>query len=405
MRNTRVFQLQVDGGGGTYAANQVARILFQQLSGMSKTGLDGNNSYLALLIIRASQTVLNSTGGSVTFSAIKAHDFIKRTILGGGVAGNYVEFPFFGGQLMRIMGRLMGRSAEHRTDDVIANAGNATDRLVYFLPLQDPRLRKPEDIIVPARSMKDVSLELNYANGAAGGEYGANFSITSGGIDEVSAIFIDKDHFRKETKNRWFEKQLQSVNDTTSLPAGHKYTDVVLVPRSSPAGGTAATFYSTSDITKVEYMEDNELLVRNTGPRQLCSAWNFDSVLADERELPRFELAGSNEFVPIKWASRGRRQGLVAGDVTSSSPQINLTGSLTPTNTSILARIVDPTTEDDLVASMQASGLKPSNDMLTNVNKGKYAKAKSDSKTKVRPDKGQFLPRVLVPNGTATPTP
>jgi hypothetical protein len=406
MRNTRRWLANFDGSSGTYAANGIAKVALLQLAGQSATGRAGIHTLLGGLYFTGHYTISNASGGSIVAGWRKMHDFVRRVTVGS--TWKWFDFPFYGGQALRVLRRnVLGRNPQRNTNSSsISNSGTFVVQLDYFLPFMNPGARSPSDLFYPARGLKDVNVEMQFANGAAGGEFGSGVSISSGALDECTAVLIDKTHFRVPPKWSWIERKLSGgINDSTSLPSGHKYCHVGLFELQSPSGGYTDSFFATTDVTKVEYTEDAEMLCRGTHPRQLIGLWNEDQSRANAVDLPFIDGQATDagtptsDYIPVKQLSRSMQEGYVQGDVTGSSPVWAITGPVTTANCNILAHYVDPTTEDDLVRGMQDAGVQPSNAMLASTGTRTYSRGHSDTDSAMSEADAQFVPQRLKPNG------
>jgi hypothetical protein len=398
-REPRIVKLEIERGS-SYAAGDTCRTQFGQLAGMVPDGKGGVHAMVAGLIVSVSFTIANSSGGALTLEHEKSHDVIRRVFLGSSdEAWQFYHFQKYGGQCLRLLRQLMGKTNEHRTDETINNGASSTgQKLRFYLPFVNRLYRRPKDFMFPARAMKDHALELVWANGAAAGEFGAGMAISAGTVDEVSALIVEQADFVVPPKWSYRDYNLQQKNDSTTLPAGRKYAGISLFPAQSPSGGVASTPLTSANITEVEYTEESVQLIRRSKPQSIVSHFN-DETGDDAAELPRFELDGANQQLPIKWPSRLRRASLAQGRIASASPILNLTGTITTTNTYLLTHEIRPGLEDDLAKACATAGLPPSNDWLVNMGKRKYSKVKSESKVPPRPDKAPFLPQVWLPNG------
>lgn len=399
-REPRQVKLEIERGS-SYAASDTARVQFGQLAGMTPDGKGGVHAHVAGVIVSASFTVANSSGGTLVLEHEKSHDIFRRVFLGSSdPAWQFYFFQNYGGQALRLLRTLMGKSNEHRTDESVANSASTTgQKLRFFLPFVNRLYRRPKDFMFPARAMKDHALELTWANGASGGEFGSGMTVSSGSIDEVSAVIVEQADFIVPPKWSYRDYKLQNKNDSTTLPAGKKYAAISLYLAQSASGGVATTPLTTTDLTSVEYTEESVTLVRQTKPQMLATQFNEDNSRDDAAELPRFELNGANQVLPIKWPSGARKASLTQGRIASASPIFNLSGSLSTTNAYLLTQEFAPAVEDDLAKACSVAGLPPSNDWLVNMGKRKYSKVKSDSKVPPRPDKEIFLPQVWLPKG------
>lgn len=396
---TRIAKLDVQNGS-TYAALDTVKIKLNQLGALSSQGLNGKTTNLVALTLAFAFVVNNAGGGTIVLEHEKVHDVIRRTQL-KAAGHDFFVMPQRGGfALAELYRTTYGKPTIFRTDTSITAAGNGTVRPVFVFPFMDPRAERPEDHQVPARIFKDSELEMDYASGAAASDlFGANVSITSGSIVEAHVILQDVDNFTVPVRRVVFQRVLKNINgDTETLPAGYKWTDIVLFPHHSPAGGIATSPYTTATITKIEAQLDNEAVVKNLTPGSLTLARTIARAnsLETTAEDPIYETAGDNFRIPIVTARKGYRT--TEGGICTAVPRLDISGTITPSQHSLLAIGLMPTTPKTAMDWYVAAGFEPSPEHAANP--AQFWKERTAQKqVSVAMHKRVWLPQTYLPGG------
>lgn len=393
-------RLEVDSGAD-YAANGIATIKLNQLGSLSRTGKDGKGHTLIVGIgFRVRNLVIaNASGGALTFAHEKLHDIIQAVTLDIG-GWRPFHLPTNGGQMLRQIRRLLGIAGGLVEDPAAVNNGASTPALVveFLLPFFDPRTENPNDFAFPARAAKDGVLQVQYANGAAAGEFGAGVSVTSATI-EAFAILTTVDHFRMPPKWGFMEKKLNSLQESSQIPAGYKYLDVALCAVHSASSHTT-NYFTTTEVDTIDYVEDDDQICRKAKPAVLVTNHNVMNVQSPDAKLARFDDTGTpkNDLIPIKTipARAGLGQ-LTKGASLSASPSLDITGTLTVADAELLLHWIKPVTPREVVKGMVAADLKPSAQMVANP--AKFVKGATAYGGDAIRAKEQWLSQKLLPKG------
>lgn len=396
----RFVKLEIDSGG-TYASNTKMRVLMQQLASFIRSGKEGRgHEYLVGLIVRTSITFTNSTGGAVVYSKEKQHDVFRAVRFQSGIENWYpIEFPYYGGTCLRQLRRLCGRSGVLRADSAsIANAGTHVSKIDHFIPLFDPRARKPSDFMIPAEAIAHGNglLEMTWCAGAS--EFGASSDI-AGSVTEVVAVLTTLDHFRVPPRWGWKEQLLKSKEDSTTLEGGRKFLDVALLHK--PASQVAGSYFTTTTVSLVNYRENDVDVCRDTQPASLVAGFGCLVAGDDDSELAVFDASGSpaNDLIPLKTMPQnvGINQ-LTKGEVVNSA-KISITGTLNADNAEILTHWMEPATPKDLVTALRVAKLHDTPEFKRIIaNPDAYAKGAAEDGDAI-PSKEKWLPQKLLPTG------
>lgn len=342
VERTRRFQVR---GAQQYTPGGEVRLDFNDLSPLSL-----GHTYVRWVEL-AVDVRFNSAAGAATVPEPVAHNIIKS--IKCGFAGGHTFFDLSsqaGEALFKAIWIANGKRPESPGDIAVGAGGVANARLKVMLPIGYLYgALEPDDYNVPLRELQrgQASIEIQWANGAAGGDFdtgGGDLTVVGGGVTQIrqaTVVMIARPEARVGPYLTYKTQVLSGVEERP-LAANHVLHHLIEIPTANGPGASALTevFVTAAGRTQVDELSfDGINVVEQVPAADLITVYNRRAATAADR-ITQHE-AGTTEALPIYSPATSDAK-ITQLPSSRDHPNLKVAGSTaTPRILMVLSRLVD----------------------------------------------------------------